>query len=204
MLLSQEKESVENLKDYLAEEGITYMQTLTGVKIKLDNLPGVNTEKLNLLHMVLATERNDCLEYLLDHYYSDKQGVAAQILQSDMFSSDPQHIFRTLVPTQKPGEYDLDDNAEMLTVQLRGYSDLEVDFSEEIEQQMKQSLQLRIRNVGLALIVLTKNQRALEMFLTEYPVLFFEMRSAEDILDAALICVVRNWPNGLTLLLENV
>jgi len=69
---------------------------------------------------------------------------------------------------------------------------------------MKQSLQLRIRNVGLALIVLTKNQRALEMFLTEYPVLFFEMRSAEDILDAALICVVRNWPNGLTLLLENV
>ena len=129
MLLSQEKESVEELKDFLAEEGITYMQTLTGVKIKLDNLPGVNTEKLNLLHMVLATERNDCLEYLLDHYYSDKQGVAAQILQSDMFGSDPQHIFRTLVPTQKPGEYDLDDNAEMLTVQLRGYSDLEVEFS---------------------------------------------------------------------------
>lgn len=174
MLLSNDhKESLGEFKDFLAEEGISYIQTLSGARL---DLPGINTNKLNLLHLVLATQRIDCLEHLLGCYYSDKQGVAYQIFQSDMMGKDAKGIFQTLNPTSKPGDYELGDSADMFTLQLRGNS--EVEFSDEIEEQQLRHLQLKIRNIGLALIVHSKNVRALELMLHQYPVLFFEMRSS--------------------------
>ena len=67
---------------------------------------------------------------------------------------------------------------------------------------------MRISNIGLALIIISKNQKALKNILKIDQTIFMNVQNqafgSDDILDGALFCAVKQWNAGVNLLVNLV
>ena len=81
------------------------------------------------------------------------------------------------------------------------YSDHAAGISQHVRDKIGGKMSVRINNFGLILIILAKNHQALDMILKAYPQFFFDF--TDDIFGAALLCTIKQWPQGLTLLLPS-
>ena len=90
--------------------------------------------------------------------------------------------------------------------------DAGLELGRDVQRMHQQNQQLKISNLGLVMIILSKNVTVLSHLLKEYPTIFMNAEKFEDddrthhsdLLDGALLCILKQWAVGLNLLLDQV
>ena len=133
--------------------------------------------------------------------------IEPSILSSCLSGQTVGHFQIIEILDKKDSPYKLLDetsqNQQTKTFTVQLPDELSSSLSPEISQARKDIRQLKIANLGLVLIIMTKNLKALKQIQKMYPTIFQTkpLTTHGDILDSVLLCGLKQWNTGAQLLL---
>lgn len=149
-------------------------------------LESIDLSQLNAFHWIICSNREDLINYVLETYFkAGQKSVDFLGNNTQECPFEAQAIFACLRGNQNTNEmYKVVDHqqqvgaqseiANQFTFQIKGggIQDIDVEFSDEISEKRQMQLQIKIQNIGLVLLILSKNLKALKKIIGWYPTIF--------------------------------